>query len=112
VVTITAESDEYSDGVRMTIPVLRYETPEVVATAGSVPENSVTEAIRLPAAATENGQLQLRLEPSLAAGMIQGLDYAIEEEERRANRRDRGADHGASPLRVPSTQSAHLLPDA
>lgn len=72
--TVSAESDEFSDALRVVIPVQRYETPEVVATAGTVAETT-TEAVRLPAAATENGELQITLEPSLAAGMVEGLDY-------------------------------------
>ena len=74
-VTISAESDAYADAVRVAIPVRRYETPEVVATAGSVPATGVTEAIHLPDAATDNGELEVTLEPSLAAGMIDGLNY-------------------------------------
>lgn len=75
VVTFTAQSPTLSDGVRMTLPVRRYETPEVVATSGTVPPEGRLEAIRLPEAATENGELLVTLEPSLAAGMLDGLTY-------------------------------------
>lgn len=64
-----------SDAIRLTIPVVRYETPEVVATSGTVPPEGRLEAIRLPADATDNGDLTVGLEPSLAAGMIDGLNY-------------------------------------
>ncbi|MEZ4659742.1 MAG: hypothetical protein R2911_19475 [Caldilineaceae bacterium] len=42
---ISAESDTYADAVCLTIPVRRYETPEVVATSGAVPASGVTEAV-------------------------------------------------------------------
>lgn len=66
---------ELSDAIRLEIPVVRYETPEVVATSGTVPPEGRVEAIRLPADATDNGELTVGLEPSLAAGMIDGLNY-------------------------------------
>lgn len=75
VVTMTAQSPQLADAVRLEIPILRYETPEVVATAGSVPPTGVVEAIRVPDAATDNGDLTVTLEPSLAAGMLDGLTY-------------------------------------
>ena len=79
--TFSAESSvggsesSLTDAVRLAIPVRRYETPEVVGTSGSVGAAGVTEAVRVPAAATDNGALQVTIEPSLAAGMIDGLDY-------------------------------------
>lgn len=81
VVTFTAQSaltetqGALNDAVRLSIPVVRYETPEVVATSGTVPPEGRVEAIRLPAEATDNGELLVGLEPSLAAGMIDGLNY-------------------------------------
>ena len=81
VITLTAQSAltttqaDLSDAVRISVPIIRYETPEVVATSGSVPAEGRLEAIRLPDAATENGELLVNLEPSLAAGMLDGLDY-------------------------------------
>ncbi len=75
VVTMTATAGAYSDGVRMELPVLRYETPEVVGTSGVVPVEGITEAIYVPAQATDNGELQVTLDASLAAGMIDGLTY-------------------------------------
>ena len=81
VVTFTAQSTltetqaALNDAIRLSIPVVRYETPEVVATSGTVPPEGRLEAIRLPAEATDNGELLVGLEPSLAAGMIDGLTY-------------------------------------
>lgn len=70
--------DSLSDGVRLTIPVKRYESPETVATAGIVPPGGTVEAIRLPASATDQGALDITLEPSLAGGMVAGLEYLRE----------------------------------
>jgi uncharacterized protein YfaS (alpha-2-macroglobulin family) len=75
VVTMTAQSATLADAVRIELPVRRYQTPEVIGTAGAVPAEGVTEAIRIPAEATEDGELIVALEPSLAAGMIEGLNY-------------------------------------
>lgn len=75
VITMTAQSSELSDAVRLEIPVRRYETPEVIGTAGVVPAEGVVEAIRVPADATDQGELAVTLEPSLAAGLLDGLDY-------------------------------------
>jgi hypothetical protein len=72
---LTATQAALNDAVRLSIPIVRYETPEVVATSGTVPPEGRLEAIRLPAEATDNGELLVGLEPSLAAGMIDGLNY-------------------------------------
>ncbi|MEZ4673461.1 MAG: MG2 domain-containing protein [Caldilineaceae bacterium] len=63
------------DALRVHVPVVRYETPEVVGTSGTVPPEGRVEAIRLPADATDHGDLTITLEPSLAAGMRDGLRY-------------------------------------
>ena len=71
----TAVSAAFEDSVRISLPVHRYQTPEVVGTSGSVPASGRLEAIRVPAAATDSGDLTVVVEPSLAAGMLEGLDY-------------------------------------
>ena len=53
----------------------RYQTPETVGTSGVVPVEGVTEAIYVPESATDDGELTVTLDPSLAAGMIDGLTY-------------------------------------
>ena len=73
--TFTATSSVASDAVRITLPVVRYQTPETVATAGEVPPTGRVEAIRVPDGATDDGELSVTIEPSLAAGMLEGLDY-------------------------------------
>jgi uncharacterized protein YfaS (alpha-2-macroglobulin family) len=75
VVTMTAAAGELSDGVRIEIPVLRYQTPETVGTSGVVEAAGVTEAVHVPAGATDDGELRITLDPSLAAGLLDGLDY-------------------------------------
>src|SRR5262249_2498950 len=61
----------------------RYTTPEVVASAGQVRDSPVVETLALPkglpqatdATTTTQGEVELDLEPSLAAGIGSGLDY-------------------------------------
>src|SRR5690606_12915235 len=43
--------------------------------SGSVPPEGATEVIYLPAAATDSGELAVTVEPSLASGMLEGLNY-------------------------------------
>jgi uncharacterized protein YfaS (alpha-2-macroglobulin family) len=81
----SATGGGYSDATRPTmgtlegggIPVYKYEAPETVGTAGMLDgAGSQTEAIILPVEYnTSQGELTVRLSPSLAAGMVDGLDY-------------------------------------
>ncbi len=66
-----------SDAVEITLPVERYSTPEVVGTAGQVePGDDALELVRLPGNVdTTHGELNVNIEPSLAAGMLGGLTY-------------------------------------
>lgn len=82
VVTVTmtaqaaaADGATLTDGVRIPIPVRRYQTPETVGTSGVVPVTGVTEAVYVPQDATDDGALTVTLDPSLAAGLIDGLTY-------------------------------------
>lgn len=75
VVTMTAVAGELSDGIRTEIPVVRYQTPETVGTSGVVAGTSVVEAIYVPAGATDDGELSVTLDPSLGAGLLEGLSY-------------------------------------
>ncbi len=65
------------DAVEYVLPVHRYITPEVTGTSGQVAlGESRLELIRLPAGADRTaGQVEVRLEASLAAGMRGGLAY-------------------------------------
>lgn len=59
------------------IPVYRYQVPETVGTAGQMlAGGTLVEAISLPAEYTVGaGSLVVRISPSLAAGMTEGLKY-------------------------------------
>ncbi|MEA3406795.1 MAG: Ig-like domain-containing protein [Chloroflexota bacterium] len=65
----------YADAVRLSLPVYHMSTPEVVGTSGQV-EDRVLELVRVPQEADEEqGELRIQLDPSLTAGMREGLDY-------------------------------------
>lgn len=72
-----APTAKLNDAVRITLPVYRYSTPEVVGTAGQVDADAeVLELVRLPQNIdATRGELDVRVEPSLAAGMLGGLTY-------------------------------------
>jgi hypothetical protein len=80
-----AVSGEYNDAAkpRLTtgpdgsLKVLRYTAPDIVGTAGQlVAGGSQTEVVALPPNFDERrGELSVQLDPSLAAGMRDGLDY-------------------------------------
>jgi len=84
-VIFSAVSGEYSDAARPrlttgpegTLLVHRYTAPEIVGTGGQlVGEDSCTEVVALPPKYDDRrGELSIRLDPSLAAGMVDGLDY-------------------------------------
>lgn len=73
----TAGANPLSDAVELTLPVYRYSSPETVATAGTVgPNEERLEVVVLPPDVDPTqGELRLRLDPSLAAGMADGLRY-------------------------------------
>ncbi len=76
-VTMRAAGGGLQDAIETTLPVVRYTTPEVVGTSGQVSsDDSRLELFRLPPDAdTTRGGLEIRLEPSLAAGMLGSLTY-------------------------------------
>lgn len=69
------EPEPIADAVRLTIPVVRYESPETVASAGAVPPEGTLEVIHLPASAGDTGALDIGVEPSLAGGLVGGLQF-------------------------------------
>lgn len=85
--TFLARGGGYSDATKPTlgippdqlIPIYRYSTPEVVGTAGDIEAESGDarlEAIALPRNVdTTQGELTVQIDPSLAAGMTEGLRY-------------------------------------
>ncbi len=73
----SVKAGDYADAIEITLPVYTYSTPEVVATAGQIanPEERM-EAVILPQKLDPTqGELTIQVEPSLAAGMRDGLKY-------------------------------------
>jgi uncharacterized protein YfaS (alpha-2-macroglobulin family) len=72
-----ATDGSFSDAVEIKLPVYRYSTPEVVATAGHFDaDGQRLEAVVLPPSYDPTqGELSVHVDPSLAAGMVDGLDY-------------------------------------
>ncbi|MCX7681512.1 MAG: Ig-like domain-containing protein [Anaerolineae bacterium] len=66
-----------ADAVEVTLPVYRYSTPEVVATAGVFDtDGQRIEAVVLPPSFDiTQGELAIHIDPSLAAGMTDGLHF-------------------------------------
>lgn len=75
VAELATDNGDLTDAVRILVPVERYQSPETVATTGEVSSEGVTEQIIVPANATDDGELVLSIEPSLAAGTVQALEY-------------------------------------
>jgi uncharacterized protein YfaS (alpha-2-macroglobulin family) len=76
-VLMSAQAGDLSDAVETTIPIYRYTTPEVSGTSGQVAlDQTRLELVRVPANADPTrGELDVTLEPSLAAGMTDALNY-------------------------------------
>ncbi|MCX7681401.1 MAG: alpha-2-macroglobulin, partial [Anaerolineae bacterium] len=84
-VMMSAVAGAYSDAARPrlttgpegTLLVHRYTAPEIVGTGGQlVGEDVRTEVVALPPRYDDRrGELAIRLDPSLAAGMVDGLEY-------------------------------------
>jgi len=76
----TVEGGGLQDIVEQALPIQRYTTPEVVATAGQVLDTTI-ETIAAPANSAQapngasQGELDLELSPSLAAGVESTLGY-------------------------------------
>ncbi|HOT90878.1 MAG TPA: Ig-like domain-containing protein [Anaerolineae bacterium] len=82
--TFSVEGGGYRDAARPTVgresdhalPIYRYETPDVFGTTGALTEAGTRlEAIVIPPEAGPDSYLTVRLEPTLAAGMTEGLTY-------------------------------------
>jgi uncharacterized protein YfaS (alpha-2-macroglobulin family) len=75
VLRFTARAASYADSIELTLPIYHPSSPEVVGTSGQVFDR-VLELVQLPAEADLSlGELSVVLEPSLAAGMRDGLKY-------------------------------------
>ncbi len=76
-VNMVAMSANLNDAVQLTLPVYRFTTPEVVGTSGQVELGvpRLESVVIPPDAVPDEGELEVTLEPSLAAGMRSGLSY-------------------------------------
>lgn len=72
-----ARAGELADAIEIVLPIYRYSTPETVATAGILEEDAIRqEGIALPTRFDPTqGELTIQLDPSLAAGMREGLTF-------------------------------------
>lgn len=75
--TMGVRGETYGDGTAFELPIFYPTTPETVATVGLLAEDGQrVEGIALPAGVViGQGDLSLRVEPSLAAGLRSGLSY-------------------------------------
>ena len=62
------------DAMELPLPIQRYATPEVVASAGQVFDTTV-ETLRPPTGNPAEGEVTLEMLPSLGAGVRSGLEY-------------------------------------
>lgn len=75
ILNYTVSAGRYTDAVSLQLPVYHPSTPEIVGTSGIV-ENRVIERVLLPRNVDPSlGELTVQIEPSLAAGMREGLEY-------------------------------------
>jgi len=75
VFTLTALTDEESDAVEMTVPVLPHGTEKYVALAGST-KDTVEEELILPESASKtSAKCVIKLDPSLASSIFSSLEY-------------------------------------
>ena len=79
----SVQAGDFQDAVRVSkgaLPVLRYTAPQTFATSGTLPEGGqVLELVSLPVTFdANNGSLEVELDPSLAAAMLDALE-ALEE---------------------------------
>jgi hypothetical protein len=75
--TMGAKSIELSDAVAFELPIYHLSTPETVATVGVLAEDGARlEGVALPASfEASQGDLTVKVDPTLAAGMRAGLRY-------------------------------------
>jgi uncharacterized protein YfaS (alpha-2-macroglobulin family) len=73
----SARGGGLDDAIEIVLPVYHYSTPEVVATAGQVEEDERRiEVVALPRRYDPSqGELTVEVDPSLAAGMRDGLKF-------------------------------------
>jgi len=63
-------------GTQRGLPIYRYESPDVVSVSGALSSaDSRVEVVIVPPEAGPDSTLTVQLSPTLAAGMLDGLDY-------------------------------------
>jgi hypothetical protein len=76
---LSVSGNSMQDVIEQTIPIQRFKTPEVVATAGQVYDTPVVETIAFALPDKDQpgdmGEINLEMVPSLVAGIETGLDY-------------------------------------
>jgi hypothetical protein len=74
---LDASKPPLGQGADRLIPIYKYEAPDITGTAGMLPDGgSVTEAIALPPRFdVTQGELDISVDPSLAATTVDGLTY-------------------------------------
>ncbi|HZY42116.1 MAG TPA: alpha-2-macroglobulin family protein, partial [Anaerolineae bacterium] len=74
---VDASKPRLATGPDGSLKVYRYTAPDIVGTAGQIKEGGArTEIIALPQNVdVTKGEVSVQIDPSLAAGMINGLDY-------------------------------------
>ncbi|MHB1293610.1 MAG: Ig-like domain-containing protein [Anaerolineae bacterium] len=71
----SADAGRYADAIQVSLPVYHPSSAEVVGTSGEV-SDQIIEVVRLPENADLSmGELSVQLDPSLAAGVREGLRY-------------------------------------
>jgi len=72
----SVEGGGYRDVARLTLPLYRYVTPDVVGTAGVLAEGGTRlEAVMIPQEAGEASALTVRVEPTLLSAVVDSLTY-------------------------------------
>jgi alpha-2-macroglobulin len=74
---VDASKPRLATGPDGSLKVLRYTAPDIVGTGGQLTQaGQRTELITLPSRFdNQSGELSIEVDPSLAAGMVNGLDY-------------------------------------
>jgi alpha-2-macroglobulin len=82
--TFSASGGGYRDAARPSVgrepdhalPIYRYESPDVVSTSGALTgAGSPVEVVLVPTEAGSASSLTVRIQPTLAAGMLESLSY-------------------------------------
>lgn len=73
-VTATASGGQYSDGMELSVPIARFAREAVRYRTGAVTDTAAVEKFSLDPSAVE-GELELRLAPTLAGPILSSLDY-------------------------------------